>query len=397
MTDGGHAGTPVHHVLTPGDHYSPRTGSAIPTVVHGLASGARTAGDTDRYPQRVVLQSGTYRPRYDSAEVLEYDGGTEPGPRGRYLDGIRGRLGLPRRAAAQYFRPATARLWHEPPGIVIAHNAPIVAWLLRNSAHTSVLYAHNDLLRSYSRAEAARVLGHAARIVCVSESLAAQTRRRLPQALHRRIRVVGNGVDTDLFAPASARPTGRLRVMFLGRTIPEKGADLLLAAAALVQRTDIEYVIVGSHGFDPSATLSRYELELRALATRVQAPVRFEPFVARSELPTLLATADVLVLPSRWSEPWGLTVGEGMASGVPVVASRTGGIPEVLGDVGILVDPDRPDQIASAIASLAAAPDARRQLSVAGRERALARDWAWSWHQLADVLDELSIERHHLT
>jgi glycosyltransferase involved in cell wall biosynthesis len=381
--------TAIYHVITPGDHFSPRTGSAVPTVVHGLASGASQLGDAGRCPQHVVLQGDTYRPRYDSAAAIEYRGAPAPGRIDRYRDAALSRLGGTRRAAARYFAPAAAALADRAPGIVLAHNAPLIPWLLRDSPHRTVLYAHNDLLRSYSRAESARVLGTVSAVVAVSEALAAQLREHLPTALHDRVHVVSNGVDTQLFSPAAEHSDEALRVMFFGRAIPEKGADVLLAAAGLVEREDIEYVIVGSHGFDAAARLSPYERRLRELAARAHGRVRFEPFVPRPELPALLRTADLLVLPSRWQDPCPLTVGEGLASGVPVIAARRGGIPEILGDEGILFDPDRPAELATAIAALAADPLRRVELGAAGRRRAVERDWAWAWRQLAAVLDGL--------
>jgi glycosyltransferase involved in cell wall biosynthesis len=384
-----HARVPVYHLITPGDHFSPRTGSAIPTVVHGLAGGAAVVGDTRRYPQFVVLQGDTFQPRYDSAEAVEYEGVSVPSSKERAIDAALARVGRPRRATERYFRPAAERLRDADPGIVLAHNAPLVPWLLRDQNHLPVLYAHNDVLRSYSRAESSRILGHATRIVCVSESLATEIRAHLPRSLHDRVRVVVNGVDVEQFTPSKTRAPGPLRVMFLGRAIPDKGADILLEAAGLLDRTDLEYVIVGSHGFDPNAQLSSFERRLRELTERVNTPVHFEPFVDRQNLPPLLQRADVLVIPSRWSDPCPLTVGEGMASGLPIVASRRGGIPELLGHAGILFDPDDPSALASALRSLADEPDVRAELSQAAVRRARARDWSWAWAHLADVLDEM--------
>jgi glycosyltransferase involved in cell wall biosynthesis len=384
------AGTkPIYHLITPGDHFSPRTGSAIPTVVHGLAMGAAAAHDTGRYPQNVVLQRDTFSPRYSSAQVVAYEGSPAPGSRARAVDAALARVGVPRRGAAAYFRPATESLRDEPAGIVLAHNAPIVPWLLRDQQHASVLYAHNDVLRSYSRAEASRVLGDCSRIVSVSESLAAQLREHLPRSLHSRVRTVINGVDPKQFAPAAQRAPGDIRVMFLGRAIPEKGADILLEAAALVDRQDLEYVIVGSHGFDPNADLSPYERRLRELADRARGRVRFEPFVDREHLPALVQRADILVIPSRWPDPCPLTVGEGMAAGLPIIAARSGGIPELLGDAGLLFDPERPEELANALSRLAESAKERERYAVAARSRALDHDWQWTWRQLASVLDEL--------
>nr|WP_279587840.1 glycosyltransferase family 4 protein [Microbacterium ulmi] len=213
----------------------------------------------------------------------------------------------------------------------------------------------------------------------------------MPTSLHDRVRIVGNGVDTAAFTPAPPRQDGPLRVMFFGRAIPEKGADILLTAAAGVERSDVEYVIIGSHGFDPKAPLSPFETRLRELASSVRGTVRFEAFVERPALPGLLRSADMLVLPSRWPDPCPLTVGEALASGVPVIASRRGGIPEALGDAGILFDPDRPEELTAAISSLAGDPVRRRELGAAGRARAEDHDWAWAWGLLAKELDGLAV------
>lgn len=380
--------TPIYHVITPGDHFSARTGSAIPTVVDGLAVGARSAGDDVRYPQRVVLQSDTWHPRYPSAVPIAYIGEPAPDRRARMIDAARGRLGLDRRGVKAYFQPVADTLAAQPEGFVLAHNAPIVPWLIRDQAHVPILYAHNDVLRSYSRAESSRILGDVGRIVAVSEALAAQIRRNLPASLHERVRVVINGVDARTFHPGPVTEQARLRVMFLGRAIPEKGADLLLEAANALSRDDLEYVIVGSHGFDPDASFSPYERRLRTLATTLPGSVSFRPFVERVRLPDLLRSADILVIPSRWPDPCPLTVGEGMASGLAVIAARTGGIPELLGDAGVLFEPGSSADLADCIASLADDALRRAELSVAARQRAVDRDWSWAWSCLSDVLGD---------
>lgn len=382
--------TAVYHVITPGDHFSPRTGSAVPTVVHGLASGA-TRDRQHRYQHRVVLQRDTYQPRYESAPALEFEPVAPPSDRARVADGLLARVGIPRRASIRYFRKAVDRVRGEQPGIVIAHNAPVVPWMLRDQPHRTILYAHNDVLRSYGAAEASRVVGATDLVVCVSESLADTIAQRLPRALRDRVRVVGNGIDVDQFTPATEREPGPLRLMTLGRTIPEKGADIFLTAAALIPRDDLEFVVVGSHGFDPHAPLTEFERELRRLGDAVRSPVQFQGFVDRPRLPSLLRRADILVVPSRWAEPWALTVGEGLATGLPVVAADRGGIPQALGGAGILFDPARPQDLAAEINALVDDPERRAAIGVAARASAEQRDWRWAWAQLAEVLDELEV------
>lgn len=377
----------VIHAITPGDHFSPLTGSAIPTVVDGLARGASANGD-DR--QRVVVQRGTYRPRYGSADVVECDVAPAVRRWSRYTDPLSGALGLPRSAPAVSFGPTVRALRTQPPSIVLAHNAPLLPWLLRNDEHRVVLYAHNHLLRSFSRSEAGRVLDTVESIVCVSEALADMTRGRLPPRIAERVRVVANAVDTEHFAPRrpDGPPTGHapMRIMFVGRVIPEKGADVLIRAAAHFDPTEVEIVIVGSEGFDSEARLSRYERDLRELAGRGRVPVAFQPFVDRRALPELLRSADVLVVPSRWAEPSGLTVGEGLATGLPVVASRVGGIPEVLGSAGLLVAPNDVDDLHSALRRLMDDVGLRSRLGQAARARARSYDWPEAWRRLRSIL-----------
>ncbi len=377
--------TDVFHIITPGDHFSPRTGSAVPTVVHGLAGGT---GESS-FHNHVIVQEGTFQPYYASAPVIEYPQPTVPTAAGRYLDGARGLLGLPRRGAQRYFQPAVDALRDREPGIVVAHNAPAVGSLLERTAHRGVLHAHNNILRSYSPYEASRALEGFERIVAVSESLAGQLVPHLPPSLRERVRVVGNGVDTGMFVPGP-NAEGPLRVMFLGRAIPEKGADVLLQAARLIPRDDVEFVVVGSHEFNSKTALSPFEQRLRTLADDVPGIVRFEPFVERTALPALLQTAHILVIPSRWPDPCPLTIGEGMATGLVIVAADRGGIPEALGDAGILFDPDRPDHLAAVLTELIADPARRAALARRARERALARDWAWSWTRFERVLDEIA-------
>lgn len=381
----------VIHAITPGDHFSPRTGSAIPTVVHGLAAAARR--DPDPVRQAVVIDRATMHPRYGSAEIIEYDRARWLTRRDRALDLVRGRVGLSRRGVEGFYAPLVEAVRARPPAFVLAHNAPVVPWMLRDSEHRVVLYAHNDLLRTYSRAEARRMLATVAGVVCVGEELADRTRNALPPHLVERVHVVRNGIDTEGFRPSTrAREIAAgepLRAIFVGRVIPEKGPDVLIRAAGLLPAGSIEVVIVGSQGFARDVPLSPYEQELRRLAGESEPTVGFEPFVDRERLPELLRSADVLVVPSTWDEPSGLTAGEGMATGLPVVVSRIGGLPDVVGDAGILVDPDDPGALAAALRKLIDDPAERARRGAASRAHAVAHDWDWAWGNLRRVLEDL--------
>lgn len=379
----------VIHALTPGDHFSPRTGSAIPTVVHGLAQSSGRDQRASRYSHHVLLDSTTMHPRYASAAVIEYEGTPFPSRMERTADAVGARLGLPRRAVRRSYRPLADAVMDREPSIVLAHNAPVLTTLLRGSPHSVVLYAHNDLFRTMSRAEAADRVASASAVICVSADLAERMSSRLPAGLAERIHVVDNGVDTDQFVPRARQESGPLRVMFVGRMIADKGPDVLIDAVARLGRRDIEVVIVGSHGFDRGAPLSSFERDLRDRAATADVRVVFEPFVNRFDLPKLLQSADVFVAPSRWAEPSGLTIGEAMATGLAVIGSHAGGIPEVLGDAGILVMPGDAAGLASALTELADDRAARAELGARARARAEERSWDRSWRQLRAVLAKI--------
>ncbi|GAA1988085.1 glycogen synthase [Isoptericola halotolerans] len=368
------------HVLTPGDHYSPRTGSAVPTVVHGL--NAATAS-----PPAVVVARGTYADRYDDAEAIEYTPAPGPGRWERRLDAVRAPLGLPR-AARRTWAAALAGQDSWEPATVVLHNAPQAVALV-HAQHQPVLYAHNDLLRTYTRREAGRALGEVSAIVCVSDHLAERTTARLPHSLRERVHVVRNGVDTDLFRPGPGFPdrVQELRIVFVGRTIPDKGPAVLLDAVETLDRDDVHVTVVGSAGFSATDPLTPYERRLRATAGRLGGRATVRPFVPRTEVPGLLASADVVVVPSVWPDPCPLTVLEGMAAGAALVASDVGGIPETVADAGTLVAPGDTAALASALGHLADDPVALATARRKARSHAEARDWSVVASELAAVLE----------
>ncbi|MFN3866107.1 MAG: glycosyltransferase family 4 protein [Demequina sp.] len=372
------------HALTPGDHYSPRTGSAIPTVVHGIAEAS--SGDP-RWRHAVVVDRTTFHPRYAAGSVWECEPSSPPSRAGALLDYCRAALGGRRLAEDAWWDGVARRAARGAPAIVLAHGNPSLA------AHPAlvdtpvIVHLHNALPRSMSRTEAERAVSPAAAIICVSQSLASATASRLPKALRSRIHAVAHGVDTGAFHPRDGEVGSTVRIMFIGRAVPHKGVHVLLAAAQALTGLPAELVIVGSHGFSANDPVTRYQRRLARLARQSPIPVEFMPFVDRSALPDLLRTADVLVVPSTWSEPSGLAAGEGLATGIPVVASHTGGLPEVVGDAGILVPPADAEPLAAALRTLVADAAMRAELGAAARKRALAHTWAHSWTDLRAVID----------
>jgi len=376
------------HLITPGDHYSPSTGSAIPTVVHGLS--AATPPGSPR--PAVLVARGTYADRYGSADALEY-APTRGSRLDRTLDAALSRLALPRVQARRSFAAAVAGQGSWEPAVVVAHNAPQAVSVVDRSRHAAVLYAHNEILRTYARRESSRVLGTATAIVCVSDFLAERMADRVPAGLRSRLTVVHNGVDVGAFDPGKARRRGdRLHVMFLGRMIPDKGADVLVDAVRRLHREDIRLTLIGSSGFGPEDPLTPFETEIRRAAAALPGPSTVRSFVPRPVVPQLLRTADIVVAPSRWPDPSPLTVLEGMAAGAVVVGSTAGGIPELLGDAGVAVPAGDADALAQVLEALANDEALLERTRVACRQHATANDWSVARRRLTTALGAFGLD-----
>jgi len=187
-----------------------------------------------------------------------------------------------------------------------------------------------------------------------------------------RVDVVYNGVDTREWRPAAARSIVRQRlridaaaylVVYAGRLHPGKGIDVLIDAFASLPEP-AHLVVAGQEYDDGSARLCEVELRDRARARGVADRCHFAGHVESAR--DLFGAADVTVLPSVISEAFGRVVIESMACETPVIASRIGGIPEILtGEFEDLLF--EPGDVAGLAARLAATRDWRRRDPELGR------------------------------
>lgn len=177
--------------------------------------------------------------------------------------------------------------------------------------------------------------------------------------------VVLNGIDTPSYAADARGELGlspsALVVGGVGRVDPQKGWDILCDAAELVRGRgrDVDWVVVGD-GPDLEALRPRGE----------RAGVRFAGY--RPGASSLVPAFDILAVPSRY-EAFGRVAAEAMLAGVPVVASAVDGLPEVVGDAGVLVPAGRADMLADAVLGLLDDDARRNELARRGRARAEER------------------------
>lgn len=181
--------------------------------------------------------------------------------------------------------------------------------------------------------------------------------------------VIHNAVEIDRFHPQSSEPRSTPRVGIIANLLPVKGHhDFLEMAAKLVQAgVSAEFQVIGE---DIYSTGYRQELESQSKSLGLGDSVRFLGHC--DNVPDLISQLDVIVCSSH-AEPFGLCLIEGMASEKPIVATRVGGIPEVVDDgvTGILVQPRSPTELAEAVNSLLADRELRDAMGRAGRDRVL--------------------------
>jgi glycosyltransferase involved in cell wall biosynthesis len=205
---------------------------------------------------------------------------------------------------------------------------------------------------------------------------------RLPRS---RVTTVYSGVASDEIWPPPDR-SGVPVIGFVGRTGIEKAPDVVLKAALALseRRTDFGVQIVGSNHWDRYEE-DDYQRELNALTRALEqrgVSVTRPGHVGRRELPEWLQRSSIHVVPSRWDEPFGLTTLEGMAAGNAVVATRTGGTPEVVGDAGLLFERDDEPALTALLERLVSLPQERAEWARRARARAEILTWGRTYEQL---------------
>ncbi|NEW04419.1 glycosyltransferase family 4 protein [Paenibacillus sp. SYP-B3998] len=179
-------------------------------------------------------------------------------------------------------------------------------------------------------------------------------------------------------------------ILFVGRLIPKKGIDHLLNAMKLIitKEPTALLILIGS-AFYGSHRLTNYVKNLHRVGNTMPNHVRFIPYISHSEVPKWFQIADVVAVPSDEGEAFGLVNVEAMASGIPVVATRSGGIQEVItdGTVGYLVHPRNiKEEFPHYLLLLLADEELRRRMGKQGIQRVQQH---FTWEKAAETRHDL--------
>jgi len=212
------------------------------------------------------------------------------------------------------------------------------------------------------------ILRSADGVAAVSEAMLSDVRGFVPE-ITPRSRVIYNSLETPSVQPAPlsfAAP----RLLCVGRVVTDKGFDLAVTAlATLVARFPEARLMIAGDG-PAKASLQRHAASL-GLSDKVD----FPGWVLPEQIPELINAATVVLMPSRWREPFGLVALQAAQMGRPIVAARVGGLPEVVvhEQTGLLVEKDDALALGAAVTFLLEHQDVAREMGHAARRRAAQR------------------------
>jgi len=279
------------------------------------------------------------------------------------------------------------------PDIVHHHSRPAGLWLSKGGAPAAkhVISLHSmDYGWAFGYARWDRRLFNrgfaaASRVLGVSNFIRDHAAQAYP-AVRSKAKTVYNGVDGNLFTPEGA-PTDP-PILYVGRVDPRKGVHVLVDAFEQViskQRPNTRLRIVGPHSYWDAQPSPYYQ----ALVERCSGNPRIElrgPTFNDTELAAIYRDSACTVVPSTFPEALGLTSLEAQASGVPVVVSNAGGLPETVdaGKSGLIFENGNAAQLGEAVLSIIGHAERRRAMGSAAREWVMK---TFSWDVIATALE----------
>jgi glycosyltransferase involved in cell wall biosynthesis len=207
------------------------------------------------------------------------------------------------------------------------------------------------------------------------------------------IEVVHHGVDLTRFKPATQKEVDlpldikQPYILFIGRIESKKNIKTLIQAYALLRqeaKITHQLVLAGKPGFG----YDEIEAEIQKLPPNINQDIIETGYISDQMYTTLLQQADIFVYPSLY-EGFGLPVLEAMAAGVPVIASNTSSLPEIVGQAGILANPKKAFDFAAALSRIIHHPEEKRALIKKGLVRAQEFTWSKATKQTLDILREV--------
>ncbi|MET3291017.1 UNVERIFIED_CONTAM: spore coat protein SA [Brevibacillus sp. OAP136] len=291
--------------------------------------------------------------------------------------------------------------------IQIENRPTFVPHVRKAFPHTPIMLQLHSLtfMSKLSKERASSILRQTNGITSVSSFLTAVMKSRFPAHAHK-FSTARLGVDTVKFRPRSPAFKQQLRarwgvsgtynILFVGRVVYGKGLHTLIKAVALLKRryANVRLIAIGS-SWPGVAAQSPYIRRVRLLSQTLGVPIRFTGYIRPTRIAELYHLGDVFVCPSQYREGFAMVNTEAMASGIPVIASRRGGITQIIehGKSGLLVSAfTSPAAFANHMMAVKASSSFAGRLSIGGRRRAVEKySWAHTVQALLRHYQRLSV------
>lgn len=274
-----------------------------------------------------------------------------------------------------YFAKAFNHIKKSDYDIILIENRPGYAIKLKDRTKAKlVLHQENDFLNSQTKDYQTIYDAY----TCIINTSAYITDRvKTINPLDTKCKTVLNGIDTQCFF--HAEPFVRslfgftkndLIIVYSGRLNEEKGILQLIQAIKLLNRiSNLKLLIIGASSYGKDKHPTPFIEQLEKESEPIKDKIAFTGFIDYPQVPSYLKMADIAVVPSIWEEPFGLTVVEAMAAGLPLITTRSGGIPEICEGVATIVKRENiVDNLANAILDLYNHPEKREKMAKASLE-----------------------------
>ncbi len=270
-----------------------------------------------------------------------------------------------------YFLEVCFRILLSSDNIFLIFNRPHYVSFIRKIKPNSKIYLYmgNDHIVFQKETIIRKMLNDSTKVGCVSNYIGGEIVKKYPEYAHK-VETLYHGVNITKFSPGVFSEKKDLTILFVGRLSYDKGVHVLLEAFRRLcdNYPNILLKIVGSSWFGSNAQTD-YTKQLQDLAKGLEDRIIFTGFVLNDRMGDVYRTADIFIGPSIFQEPSGNMNLEAMASGIPVISTKVGGIPELVGEAGLLISSENVDELYDALKKLLDNSHLRKELSVKGRER----------------------------
>lgn len=273
------------------------------------------------------------------------------------------------------------KLRNEKFDIILIENRPGYVLKLKGITNAKIVYHLHNVKLDTTVPQYQQIYNAASLIIYVSEFVAKGIKTINP--LDNKSIVVLNGIDLSAFRPNLHSPISRsdfhfndndFVIAYNGKINPEKGIMELIKAMKLVKdHSQIRLLVMGSTFYGNNSYNDHpYAHKLLDEAKPVRDRIFFTSFIPYHDMPNYLNLCDISIVPSVWDEPFGLSIVEAMAMGLPIITTRRGGIPEVVSEENAImlnIDDHFVENLANAIIDLYEHPEKRAAMAKASLER----------------------------